>query len=89
MIPLNSSKAASPFTVKNSQINKYSRQALSKRAYCCERNNASKGYCEKNRQLLLIIGLRGYWLHLQIRIRNLTYSSFVLLGAMRNDNWSF
>lgn len=40
-------KACFPCTMKNSTKKRYSRHALSTRAYCSLRNNASKGYCNK------------------------------------------
>lgn len=44
IIWLNRSCACVPRTTKNSVPNRYSRHALSTRAYCSERNNASNGY---------------------------------------------
>lgn len=44
MIWLNKSCAWIPRTMKNSVPKRYSRHALSTRAYCSDRNNASYGY---------------------------------------------
>lgn len=54
MMRLNSSKDWFPLTMKKSQTNKYSLQALSTNAYCSLRNSASKEYCNKFQTDLLV-----------------------------------